>query len=125
MAHLGKSAEEVAKVLSDAVIASANEVVDRLTPEQLEISRKCLGVPTSPGLYALVAPDEVVVRVYRGDEKSSTCVCSEVRHDVATRMLRGDLEEHVRSGKDFIEWGPASYLRFLELKKKYRLDKLG
>ena len=125
MAYSNKSTEDVVDVITDAVIASAKEAVDRLSPEQLEISRKCIRVPNSPGLYALVAPDETVVRVFGGDENSSACVCAEIRRDVSTRMLRGELEEHVRSGKDFLEWGPASYVRFLELKKQYRLDKLG
>ena len=109
------------------LIRLATKLSDELTPEQREDT--LLGwpdMPTKPGLYALVAPDGVTVRVFRmvgGDHPGE--VRAEIRRDVSQRVQRPDMVEHARSGKSYAEYAAWSYPRFLALKKQYRLEKLG
>jgi hypothetical protein len=109
------------------LIRLAVELSDSLTPEQhVDTLRGWPDMPSDPGLYALVAPDEITVRVFSlagGDLPKE--VQGEIRRDVASRLQLPDMVEHTRSGKSYAEYAAWSCPRFLALKKQYKLEKLG
>jgi hypothetical protein len=79
--------------------------------------------PATPGLYALIAPDGVMVRVV--DERTSRAdLRSLVVEDIYRRMLRPVCAELVGEGKLFDEITGELTSRAVELKKQYHLDKL-
>lgn len=89
--------------------------------------------PTSPGLYALVAPDGVTAKIV-DEHVGRNELRSLVRYDVVRRMQRPMVEEFVLGlgegvtseqwKQKFEQFEERGYANFLELKKQYRLEKL-
>ena len=81
-------------------------------------------VPTEPGLHALVAADGVTVGVVApgvGEEE----LCQMVRDDVIHRMLRHFFADAAARGRAPEQVSEEVFARVCELKRRYRLEKLG
>jgi hypothetical protein len=79
--------------------------------------------PTEPGLYALVAPDEVVVKTV-DRTISQKELKSLVIADIAKRMLRSFYEQCVAEGRTYEQTSESSFEFYMGLKRQYRLDRL-
>ncbi len=80
-------------------------------------------IPREPGLYAVMAPDEIMVKVVEPSMGLKE-IRRTILHDVAGRMLRGFYQDCVEQGMSFDRITDAAFPRLLAMKKLYRLEKL-
>jgi len=110
----------------------AELLVARVTPEQrqaLAILGAALhedhpSLPAEPGLYALVAPDDVMVRVVATATDTQAQVNLWVMKDLSLRVMRDEYRKNVERGLEFEEVIEGLVLKCARLKKEYRLEKL-
>jgi len=110
----------------------AELLVVRLTPEvrrALEILGAALhedhpSLPAESGLYALVAPDGVMVRVVATATATQEQVKLWVMRDLAQRMMREEHRKNAERKLDFETVIGDLIMKCARLKKEYRLEKL-
>jgi hypothetical protein len=113
----------------DEIIHSVEDTVDKIFNEQgLDGLRQLFEgyptCPTEPGLYALMAPDGVMVGVVT--EKTIKGKLERiVRMDAISRLLRSHFEDGMRAGQTWDQISNGSLDKFTALKKQYRLERLG
>ena len=81
-------------------------------------------VPTEPGLHALVAADGVTVGVV-GPGVDEEELCQMVRNDVCERLLRPLFADASARGWTFEQISGEVFAKTCELKRRYRLERLG
>jgi hypothetical protein len=92
--------------------------------EQLrEIAEDYPKIPSAPGLYALTAPDGVMVKVVTQDTAHAELKMM-IRADIAKRMLRSFFVQGVADQKPYEQLSTESFPMFLKLKKQYRVELL-
>jgi hypothetical protein len=79
--------------------------------------------PAEPGLYALMAPDDVMVRVVDGS-LSSAQLRDFILHDAAGRMVRDERHECQLAGMTEEETCRRLMPKVLDFKSRYRLERL-
>lgn len=115
-----------------------------LTPEEIETGRRLLlamvsgvggkeileslvGKVLTPshedGLFELVAPDGILVKVV--DRRIGLMELQNlIRADISSRMLRNTFVRMIEEGKSDEEISALTFPKFLEVKRGYRLEKL-
>jgi hypothetical protein len=93
----------------------------------LEALRAVIGgypdLPSRPGLYALISPDDLMVKVI-----DQTTTMSElkamIKRDIVERILRSFFTQGIADRKPFVQLAIESFTMYLRLKQQYRLELL-
>jgi hypothetical protein len=107
------------------LVGLAESLLDTCSPSQLDdLVGGLPPMPTAPGLYALVAPDGVTVRVVDEQLVEGDLGCI-ITRDVVRRLLRPLYEECFGRGLTRDQLAAKSLARYIEMKVLYRLERLG
>lgn len=113
----------------DEIIHSVEDTVDKIFNEQgLDGLRQLFegypACPVEPGIYALMAPDGVMVGAIT-EKTTKKDLEWAVRMDAISRLLRSHFEDGMRAGLTWDQISNGSLDKFTTLKKQYRLERLG
>lgn len=106
-----------------ATQAFLNEVSLKYPVEFADLYNGFPVCPTEPGLYALVAADDILIRVV-SEKISEDEIMDLVRDDIVGRLFKSENARLANQGMTTTEIMVATFPRLVVLKRQYHLDKL-
>jgi hypothetical protein len=111
--EMRQSVEEMLEVLfQEGGIDKLQEIIEEY-PE----------IPSAPGLYALLAPDGILVKVLPQATPKAE-LKSMIQSDIAKRMLRPVFAQGIIDQMPYEKISAETFPMFLKLKKQYRIELL-